>query len=151
MLFEAADETNARALTNTSIPTARHFFAVVNTIYDNVFTILRQEENTKIIELRNAWYDIFFSIGEKDKELFKKVFRLYVVAERMYQLVIAYLQAKQYFFRIGSREDKGIEAAIKVIEQGGGIFGKKLGGLPILDGKEHETSSEVDKPLRKNA
>jgi len=125
ILYSGADEAEIMAFTNFNLQFNKRYFAIVNRIFNVTFPIFTNEENQKIIEVKNAYLDELLSIDDSTKTDYKKLFVMYLFIERMNQLLTSFMQDRGYFFKLGTRESKSMDSALEVIEAGGGIFGKK--------------------------
>lgn len=150
-MFQEADVWNYNAFCDPTVDNLKHYFSIVRTIYDRVYTLFDEQQNNKLIEIRNAFLNIYLTFDPEKmtpEQQTEAVFTMFFITEYFDQLIHAYLQKKKYFFRVGEKDIKGLEKSIEVMEKGGGIFGKK--GLQGLVKGEHKSDGNNSKPIPKN-
>jgi len=125
ILYSGADEAEIMAFTNFTLQTNKRYYAIVNRIFNVTFPVFSDEENQKLIEARNSYLDELLSIENSDKIDYKKLFVMFLLVERMGQMITSFLQDRGYFFKFNIRDNKGMDSALGIIESGGGVFGKK--------------------------
>lgn len=111
---------------NIDLIKLKEFFSTIRSIYDETFMVFSEEENKKIIEIRNKIYEKIFSDWTKlpENKLGEALVSFFFDIEQMYVYIKASLQKQQFFFRKAEANLTGITKALEMFEKRGGIFEK---------------------------
>lgn len=123
IIFRKIDMYKEEVWNNLCVPNLKRYFSAIYAAYDNVFPVFSPEENGEIKKGIEAFYTEFFSLLDKKKQNIDTCFKMLFILDKINRLIKAYLQKRQYFFKTGAPDIKGIERSIEVIEAGGGFFG----------------------------
>ncbi len=152
LLFQESDVWNYNAFCDPTIENLKRYFSVVRTIYDRVYTLFDEDQNEKLIQIRNAFITEYLKFNPENLEpeqVTEKALLMFFITEYFDQLIHAFLQKKKYFFRVGEKDIKGLEKSIAVMEQGGGIFGRK--GLRGLVKGEHQPDGNDSEAVQQDS
>ena len=120
ILFFKLDEIRFEAWTNICVPTVKEYFSLLSGIYNNVFPIFSLEENTKVKEYFDKFHEKFSLVFIKDVEInrYQLLYACLMILDHIQRLLIGFLQARQFFFRFGRSQIKGIKQALDLYEKG---------------------------------
>lgn len=131
LLIRRIDVGIENAWMNPCIPSVTDYHASIRNFFINVAAILDDEQATTIMNLFHEFYKNYFTLQTMKKPTYEQVYTVMFILDRINFLLRFHLQQMSYFFKLGHKPVKGIEAAIKVVQEGGGIFGgSSIGKVP---------------------
>ena len=128
-MFARLDVARIEAWTNICVPTLKEFFAILSGIYNNVFPLFNEDENKEIMKLFDKYYELFEGLGKKENQNYDHCYRILFTLDRIQQLIIAFLQKRQYFMRIKPQEVKGIRNVLELMERRKGVLHERIPGM----------------------
>jgi len=161
IMFARLDEVRVEAWTNTCIPTIKEFYAVLSGIHNNIFPLIKVEDNEKIIIGFNQFdtlYRRIFTDDGTDKHLILDM--ILQILDQLQRIMINSLQELQFFFRLQRKQMRGMKEVLemyahkrrlkeekekkKLGKEAGEMFKEEGedGGVPKLDEPEHKPVAE---------
>ncbi len=124
-ILEQVDINKYKVWKNTfNAQDVKEYLSSVLILFDETFSVFKPEQIEKIVShLRNASQILRKVMAGKSKNIFNDLFNVVKECDKAQQLIRLYLQQYGYFFKKGEREVKSFEDAIKILDEGGGIFG----------------------------
>ena len=125
-VLEKIDAWKEESWARPNVPNIQRYFANIYSLFDNVFMLLHEEELSEIKDNFAAFWKIFNGLADRKNENIRSCFALLFCCDEINRVLRVGLQKYEYFFRIGTREPKKIEEALRIIKVGGGIFGGRI-------------------------
>jgi len=126
IMFLRLDDVGVEAWSNICVPNIKAYFSVLRGIYNNVFSVFDEEENEEIKKYFGAYNKMFFSLFQEFPEVnrYKVCYEILFVLDHLQKMIIGFLQKRQFFFRMGKPNIKGIEQALALYKKRGKMKGK---------------------------
>ena len=115
IMFARLDEVRVEAWTNTCIPTIKEFYAVLSGIHNNIFPLIKVEDNAKIIKGFNQFNDLhkrLFADDGSDKHLILNM--ILQIFDQIQRMMINSLQELQFFFRLQRKQMRGMKEVLEM-------------------------------------
>lgn len=113
-----------KAWTTFDINDVKRYFASVMTFLDEVYVTMTEEELKEIQKNIKTYWDNFTKILTDGQPItLNKIITMLTACDKIQQLARFFLQKKEYFFKMSEKEIKRIEDTLKVMKEGGSIFG----------------------------
>lgn len=123
LILQKIDIYKEASWSNPCIPNIEKYFANLYTLFDNIFVLLNKEEIEKIKYHFNFYWFVKNSLQDRNNQNMKNVFTLLFICDTVNRIMKAALQRYEYFFRFQMKSVARIEDGLKIIEEGGGLFG----------------------------
>ena len=119
-LFERSNEAGIMAWNNICGENIQLYFSILNEIYNNVFPVFEPYENEKIVEAFKKFNTMFWN--KETRMTLKNCVKMLLILDSIKRMIIGFLQKREYFFRLETKEPRGIEMALEITKRGMGVF-----------------------------
>ena len=99
------------------------YFSMLYTLFDEIYPILEPNHNKEIMKSFEDYFRKYFEMIKNKQTSLKACYILLNYLNKIDRIIKGDLQKKQYFFKIGEKEVKGVEESIRIVSSGGGFFG----------------------------
>lgn len=141
IVLREVDAWEIQAWSRPKIQHVESYFAALKCLFHEVFTALNESE-LKLLKnkFEEYWENYVETLKNQAKHTPKQLYGLLFICDSINRIIRAALQRHGYFFVKIRREPRCIEDVLKIVEGGGGIFGKlESGGLSELPQNTNES------------
>lgn len=139
-VFALIDFWKYTAWSNPVLDNIKNYFSALYTCYDVVFPVLNEEENMELKDLFNGFWTTFLSLTDEDKRNLQSSYKMLIFLDNVNREIRGGLQKRNYFFKLGTPDIKGIDRSYKVLKEGGGLFGYREKQVQRMVEEQHEPS-----------